>query len=111
LLLGDFSAETLRVHGELQSTAKRETKVISSATETLSVLDSTYIEIDTAGNTLTLSNMVDGSKIQINNSSSGSAALNFAVKVGTSTFTAPATMASGDSYELVYDSGSSTWVM
>lgn len=91
--------------------ALEETKVTSSTTETLSVQDSTYINIDTAGNTLSLSNMVDGSKMQINNSSAGDATLNFDIKYGTSTFTAPVTMPSGDSYELVYDSGSATWVM
>ncbi len=111
LIYGEFDNKILKVNGELQSTAKRETKVTSSTTETLSVLDSTYINIDTAGNTLSLSNMVDGSKMQINNSSAGDATLNFDIKYGTSTFTAPVTMPSGDSYELVYDSGSSTWVM
>lgn len=97
--------------GEFRSNSYRETKVTSSATETLSVKNSTYIDIDTSGKTLSLSNMVDGSKMQLHNSSGGDATLNFDIKVGTTTFSAPVTMPSGDSYELVYDSGSSTWVM
>ena len=111
LIKGDFSASELRVHGEFQSTALRETKVTSSVTETVSVKTATYLNIDTAGNTLTLSNMVDGSKLQIRNGSSGDATLNFDITLGATTFTSPVTMPAGDSYEVVYDSGSSAWVM
>jgi hypothetical protein len=111
LIYGEFDNATLKINGELQSTSKRETKVVSSTTETLSSQDATYVNINTAGNTLSLSDMVDGSRLQLNNSSSGEATLNFDVKLGTTTFTAPVTMPSGDSYEVTYDAGEGVWVM
>ena len=108
ILNSHLSDATLHLPDIIPITA---TKVISSSTETLSVLDSNYIDIDTSGNTLTLSNMVDGSQMEIHNSSTGDAILSFDIKVGTTNFTAPVTMPSGDSYQLTYDLASETWVL
>ena len=100
---------------DLNSTTKikalRETKVNSTTTETVSVDSATYIKLKTSGETLSLSDMVDGSKITIRNASGGNVYLNFDIISGTTTYSAPVTMPDGDSYELIYDSEDSAWVM
>lgn len=100
---------------DLNSTTKikalRETKVNSTTTETVSVDSATYIKLKTSSETLSLSDMVDGSKITIRNASGGNVYLNFDIISGTTTYSAPVTMPDGDSYELIYDSEDSAWVM
>lgn len=94
-----------------KSRATTVIKINSSVTETISVTAATDIYIDVSGNTLTISNMVDGSKLQFHNESGGNANLNFSIKIGSNVITAPSIMPNGDSYELTYDLGDNQWVM
>jgi hypothetical protein len=107
----DIDSSLINLTGTVKSKAITVNKTISSVTETISATSATDIYIDTPSNTLTISNMIDGSKLQFHNKSGGDANLNFSIKIGTNIISAPSIMPNGDSYELVYDSGDNQWVM
>ncbi|MDB4312249.1 DUF2190 family protein [bacterium] len=102
---GDF----LDVTGPFRSYGTLVTKYDSSATESVSVNSYNDITITASGETLSLTDMVDGSNVQLRNNSGGDATLNFDVKVGTNIYSAPVTMPDGDSYLLTYDIGNAQW--
>lgn len=110
-LIATITSAVINLTGTVKSKAITATKTTSSTTETISVNTATDIYIDTPSKTLTISGMIDGSKLQFHNESGGDANLNFSIKIGNNIIAAPSIMPNGDSYELVYDSGSNQWVM
>jgi hypothetical protein len=85
-------------------------KRTSTTTETIDVTGCPRIEITTAGNTLSLVNMRDMTRIEIANRSTGDAYLGFDIELQGSVCSSPVTMPAGDVYELVYDTASTRWV-
>jgi hypothetical protein len=85
-------------------------KRTSTTTETIDVTGCPRIEITIAGNTLSLANMRDMTRIEIANRSSGNALLGFDVELQGTVYSSPATMPAGDVYELVYDAANTRWV-
>ena len=112
LIFGDpvVLDSNFQVNGYVSLEALKGTRYTSSTTETVSVLTATDIDIDTSGNTLTLSGMVDGSKIQVKNRSTGDATLNFDIEYQNTVCTAPVTMPTGDTYDITYDLANTRWV-
>ena len=107
----DSGNDTLELNTVAKHTSLTGTTVVSSTTETVAVTTATDVEVDTALQTLSLSGMVADTKLQIRNRSTGDAYLNFDIELQGTTYSAPVTMPSGDSYELTYNLADTRWVM
>jgi hypothetical protein len=106
-----YSGSKFTFQKAVKDYATEENIFVHNITEVVSVADYTEIQIKNQGQTLTLSNAVDGSRIQIKNRSAGDAILNFDIELQTVVYSAPVTMPKGDSYEMTYDSSEGRWVM
>ncbi len=100
-----FTVNEESIVADLQTTIKSEvaTEVDSSTTETISIKDQQEINITASGNTLTISDLLEGARIVLRNESSGTANLAHDVILTGTVHSSPVGIPANATWCLIWD--------